>query len=294
MKKINGYGRSRKEIAKKERTIMIVSSAFVLAALTMTGLYVRGNSQAEKQDGYRLDYESLEQEIVDKLPEIDEYAKVEVPIVEVPITEAPISEDYLNEFDPMNNDLDYAPMEAVDSGLIEITEIDGVPLDSEGDILEEEVDLPKEPVEAKEPVAKTTELHFMPEDGLVWPVTGNVLIPYSMDKTVYFQTLDQYKRSAGMVIAAEEGTGITVPVNAKVAEIFADDEIGQAVRLEIGNGYEIVYGQLKDLTVEEGEYLEAGDFVGSVAAPTKYYSVEGTNLYLKLTKDGTPVDPLAP
>ena len=28
---------------------------------------------------------------------------------------------------------------------------------------------------------------------MIWPVSGTVLMNYSMDKTVYFATLDQYK-----------------------------------------------------------------------------------------------------
>ena len=43
----------------KERLIMIASSAFVMAALTMTGVYVKEQKQ-EKNDGYTLDFNSLE------------------------------------------------------------------------------------------------------------------------------------------------------------------------------------------------------------------------------------------
>ena len=32
--------------------------------------------------------------------------------------------------------------------------------------------------------------------------------------------------------------------------------------------------------------------IGHVAEPTKYYSVEGSNVYFKLTKDGEAVNPL--
>ena len=38
--------------------------------------------------------------------------------------------------------------------------------------------------------------------------------------------------------------------------------------------------------------MEAGVFLGTVAAPTKYYTAEGTNVYFKMTKDGEPVNPL--
>ena len=41
-----------------------------------------------------------------------------------------------------------------------------------------------------------------------------------------------------------------------------------------------------------GDYVESGHVL-AVAEPTKYYSVEGSNLYFALQKDGQPVDPVA-
>ncbi len=55
----------------------------------------------------------------------------------------------------------------------------------------------------------------------------------------------------------------------------------------MGNGYELTYGQLENITVSEGSFVHVGDGIGTVAAPTKYYSLEGTNVYFKLTKDGS-------
>ena len=55
----------------------------------------------------------------------------------------------------------------------------------------------------------------------------------------------------------------------------------------------MTYGQLKDIMVLQGDMVSAGDVLGKVAAPTKYYSEEGPNVYFKLTKDGVPVNPLS-
>ena len=61
--------------------------------------------------------------------------------------------------------------------------------------------------------------------------------------------------------------------------------------ISIGDGYKLAYGQLKSLKVGVGDDVEVGTVIGSVANPTKYFTVEGSNLYFKLTKDGEPVDP---
>ena len=60
----------------------------------------------------------------------------------------------------------------------------------------------------------------------------------------------------------------------------------------MGNGYECLYGQLKEVPLKVGDYVNAGDVVGYLSEPTKYYSVEGCNLYFELRKDGQPVNPM--
>ena len=49
-----------------------------------------------------------------------------------------------------------------------------------------------------------------------------------------------------------------------------------------------------NISVEEGSHVEKGEVLGTVAAPTKYYSVEGTNAYFALTLDEVAVDPMGP
>lgn len=44
--------------------------------------------------------------------------------------------------------------------------------------------------------------------------------------------------------------------------------------------------------LKQEDYVAAGSAIGSLNEPTKYYSVEGTNLYFQVLKDGEPVDPM--
>jgi len=49
-------------------------------------------------------------------------------------------------------------------------------------------------IEEADAGAEAPPLSFSAEtDKLLWPIAGNILVDYSMDKTVYFPTLDQYK-----------------------------------------------------------------------------------------------------
>lgn len=279
---------------------MLVSSVFVLTALTMTGFYVKEKNEADK-DGYVVDMSALEKKTEEKTKEIAES----------------VEQNQVNDA-AKGNDLDYDPnFQEASSG--DVTNTWDNQKNEEADLPEDETankDIAEENVqedgktetEETKPAAGETEqseavetasmeaakaLSFQEKDNLGWPVAGNVLINYSMDKTVYFPTLQQYKYSPAIVIAAAEGENITSSADGKVLSVFEDAEIGQAVTVDIGNGYELTYGQLKDIMVLQGDIISSGDVIGKVAAPTKYYSVEGPNVYFRLTKDGRPVNPLS-
>jgi hypothetical protein len=97
---------------------------------------------------------------------------------------------------------------------------------------------------------------------------------------------------ANIMIQASEGETITAAADGKVNGIYYDAQFGNCVQVDLGNGYELTYGQLGNIDLKEGDYMKVGDVIGTVAAPTKYFSVEGTNVYFKLTLNGEPVDPL--
>lgn len=281
--------RNRKDNIKRERIIMLASSAFVLAALTMTGIYMKDENAQSKDDGYMIDFTELENNADNKFQEIAKNQPIE----------------------PMEpeDDLDYAPMEA-GSHLVQIpglTDGEGM-LSDEEKLLAEAEDMGKSETEektdsdgeedgadeAKDTVSGHTEvvkeLHF-PKDGLARPIAGEVLMPYSMESSIYFATLDQYKYNPAVMYAAEEGSKVSVCAEAKVVEIYEDAEIGKAVVLDLGDGYRATYGQLKDIAVKKDAYVNPGETIGVVAAPTKYFSVEGTNLYFQVTKNGESVNP---
>lgn len=94
------------------------------------------------------------------------------------------------------------------------------------------------------------------------------------------------------MIQSEVSTPVLAPANARVLEIGVNEEIGNFVRLDLGNGYTAICGQLKEIPIVSNEYLKKGDTIGYIAEPTKYYSVEGINLYFELQHDGTPIDAL--
>ena len=136
------------------------------------------------------------------------------------------------------------------------------------------------------------DINFESTDKLLWPISGSICMNYSMDKTVYFQTLDQYKYNPALIISGAEGDQVISSAPGIVKSIDVTAETGTTVNVDIGNGYELFYGQLKEVAVKTGDYVQAKTVLGYVSEPTKYYSVEGTNVYFEMRKDGQPVNPM--
>ena len=246
---------------KRERAIMLGSSVLVLTALTMTGFYVKEKNQI-KDDGYVVDLSQLE-----PTPLEGDTMQDEIPEETEPVSSSKIeNREILREdtFDPYLGEYDF--MEEVET---EFTE-------------EEFFDF----------FAEEEELGFTEEEQLLWPVVGNVLINYSMDKPVYFSTLNQYKCSPAIIIQAKEGQNIHAATRGRVTEIKKTEELGNLIVMELGSGYEIFYGQLTNIQVKEGDVVEQGDYIGDVATTSKYYTVEGDNVYFALKKNGEPINPM--
>lgn len=149
--------------------------------------------------------------------------------------------------------------------------------------------------EAEHEVAETSQkpaLNFQGSDKLNWPVTGNVILNYSMDKTVYFSTLDQYKYNPAIIISGEVNEKVLAAVSGEVTSIEVNEETGNTVVMDLGNGYQAVYGQLKEVPLKVGDVVETNTIIGYISEPTKYYSVEGSNLYFAVLKDDEPVNPM--
>ncbi len=275
---------SRKRAAKRERIIMIVSSAFVMAALTLTGVYMKEKSEKEKDDGYSIDFAKMEDNVSDKYAELAEGIENTAPIIELPQEAAELP---LEEIVKPDEELDYMPREDSLIGDSSVTTVGSGQVMNPG--IENVTDT--EVIEEELPTVVSRELSFTEGMGLIKPVQGEIIMHYSMDSLVYFKTLDQYKNNPAVIFKIVEGSPVSACATGQVVKIYSDEEIGATVVLDLGNGYQATYGQLATYSVGIGDYVEANQTFATVGLPTKYYSEEGSNLYFALEKDGTPVNP---
>ena len=254
----------RRKNQKREKLIMLGSSLFVLTALTMTGIYVNEKNKKE-DDGYVVDLSQLE------INDVQELAK------ETEETQEDSQEVSSGKIENREN------LQEDSSSLLWADKYDFINGLPEENIEEDVFDFFAQEEES---------LSFSEEEQLLWPVVGNVLINYSMDKPVYFSTLEQYKFHPAIVIQSTEGQNVMAAARGRISKIEKTEELGNVITMDIGSDYEISYGQLDNIQVKEGDLVEKGTYIADVAIPTKYYSVEGVNLYLALKKNGVPVNPM--
>ncbi len=255
---------------RKNRMYIIASAMVLCASFGLTALY----SHNQKQEQVRLEQEIAEQEATQKqLAAQEEEVKNASSVVP-----------------PKNTSIENSALAAIEETKEEMA----------NEIIEGQIEMPQllvaapetEPEEAPVSVTEPS-LHFSADSELMWPMDGNVIMNYSMESTIYHATLDQYKYNPAIIIAGEVNNKVYAVAQGQITDISQNEVTGMTVTVDLGDGYQVIYGQLKELNFEVGDYLEAGHVIGYVSEPTKYYSVEGSNLYFEMQKDGAPIDPIA-
>lgn len=141
--------------------------------------------------------------------------------------------------------------------------------------------------------ADAGELDFTSDKTISWPVQGEVILPYSMETTVLFKTLDQYQCNPGMLISAGKGTTVQSAYLGQVTKVTSDNTYGNIVTVYLGNDYSVVYGQLDTIYVKEGDFVKAGASIGTVGNPTDSFTEEGSHLFFQMYKGDETVDPVS-
>lgn len=124
------------------------------------------------------------------------------------------------------------------------------------------------------------------------PITGDIIMDFSMDMPIYQKTLDQYMTHSGLDIAAPVGTAVNACAGGTVTRIEEDDKLGIIVEINHGNDTLSVYGNLaKKGLIELGEIVSKGDPIGQVGQTSLFEFEEEEHLHFEMRKGGEPTDP---
>lgn len=278
--------RKRKSTFMGGRAVTVAFSLCLLAVVAMIGMYTVGKSD-QKQKELKQQVADAEQKQAEELAKRQEEIKVQEEKEEEEQKQEVSSATAKRQKETEDTN------ETADRSVTYGAELESDFQSEQAEIAENLVIDEMEEASGTDVMVEEPTLSFSPEmDKLLWPVAGNVILDYSMDKSVYFSTLDQYKYNPAVIIQGSPDASVMCAAQGKVTKIETLEETGTTVTMDIGDGYELIYGQLKELTVKEGDYLKAGETLGYISDPTKYFAKEGCNLYFEVRKDGESVDPM--
>ena len=134
--------------------------------------------------------------------------------------------------------------------------------------------------------------YFAEGDTMHWPVLGDVLMEFAMDRLVFDATLDQWRTNDNLAIAANRGDAVRAAADGRVQEIVHTRQFGQTVVIEHGNGWITTYSQLDpDVAVNVGDVVSRGQIIGSVGSPSIFTSLLGYHVGFAVANSDVPVDP---
>jgi len=134
---------------------------------------------------------------------------------------------------------------------------------------------------------------FSGSDDMIWPVNGEIVMDFSMDRLIHDVTLNQFRTNDKVSIAATIGTQVRAAADGIVRSITTDRRLGNTVVVEHGNGWFTTYSQLQDhILVEEGDVVVEGQVIGGVGEPSIFYTLLGSHLSFRVMRDDTPVNPM--
>ena len=279
---------NNKRAPKKRRGAKIGLAVCMPAAVVLTGVYTFQQYKSNvKNEMAKIEEESRQ--------ELEEYQSADAGDVINDSTDD-VTEEGVSDFsgsgiseeaeDPASSGTDAADNGTASGGLS--SQNNGTATDQSSDVTVPDT----ASIDSAETAGGGSGINFSEEDKLIWPVSGAVLMNYSMNKTVYFATLEEYKYNPALIIGGAVNDQVISAGKGIVKSIDKTPQEGTTVTVDMGNGYEAIYGQLQNVQVKTGDSVEAKTVLGYLAEPTRYYSVEGCNLYFEFRKDGQPVDPL--
>ena len=124
------------------------------------------------------------------------------------------------------------------------------------------------------------------------PVDGDVLQPFSGGALVKSATTGVWQTHNGVDLAAALGDPVKAAAGGVVSQVSEDALWGITVTIDHKNGYLTRYCNLgTNLSVSEGDSVEAGFVIGAVGKTADAESVGETHLHFEVLKDGKYLDP---
>jgi len=133
------------------------------------------------------------------------------------------------------------------------------------------------------------------DDGLIWPVTKNVITAYFHDPDYPFRHIFEHP---AVDIRAGQGTVLKAAASGYVARTKPGPKGGYGYIMIIhGDGLSTVYGHVSKIYVSEDDYVVQGQKIGLTGGmpgtPGAGRLTTGPHLHFEVRLNGIPIDPLS-
>ena len=126
----------------------------------------------------------------------------------------------------------------------------------------------------------------------VSPVSGETVVPYSMETLTYNQTTRDGRVHDGMDIAAEAGAEVCAAADGVIYTVYEDETMGMTVVISHDGGYSTKYASLaENVAVAPGDTVTAGQVIGYVGDTALLESAVGDHVHFSVSCSGELVDP---
>ena len=140
---------------------------------------------------------------------------------------------------------------------------------------------------AAETVAKADPLK------LTMPMDGDVSVPFAQDSLIFSKTLEDWRTHNGIDIAGDLGTHVKAAGVGVVDDIYDDPSLGTTVVISHSGNVKTYYSNLaKDVVVQKGQNVAAGDVIGGVGETAMAEVAQAAHLHFSVTQNGQYVNPV--
>jgi murein DD-endopeptidase MepM/ murein hydrolase activator NlpD len=127
---------------------------------------------------------------------------------------------------------------------------------------------------------------------LIYPVQGEIIMDYAMDKLVYSKTLEQWIVHSGIDIKGLRGNPVKACGDGIVEKIYHDAKLGITIVIDHGDGLRTRYSNLSiDSMVKEKQHVKQGDAISGIGDTAIFEIGDEPHLHFEVLKDNKNVDP---
>lgn len=128
---------------------------------------------------------------------------------------------------------------------------------------------------------------------LIYPVDGEIELPYSPDTLLYSKTLKEWTTHNGIDIRASRGTPVKSAETGTVENITESADKGIEITISHGNGYKTIYANLSsNEMVKIGQSVEKAQVISGIGNTSSFEYYEPDHLHFEVIKDGKHINPV--